>query len=57
MLFIICVQEFKEPEAEVKLRLIIGSLTRSSAVAKRPRDAPCRWKYYCHSKSLKVTRI
>jgi len=26
--------------------------TRSSAVAERPRDAPCRWKSCCHSRSL-----
>jgi len=30
--------------------------TRSSAVAERPRDAPCRWKCRCHSRSLKVIR-
>jgi len=28
--------------------------TRSSAVTERSRDAPCRWKSYCHSRSLKV---
>jgi len=27
-------------------------LTRSSAIAKRSRGAPCRWKHCCHSKSL-----
>jgi len=40
MLFIIFMQKFKEPEAEVKCHF--DSLTRSSAVANRPRDAPCR---------------
>jgi len=34
------VQRFKETVIEVKRQLI--SLTRSSAVAKRPRDVPCR---------------
>jgi len=43
-------QKFKEPEAEVKCHF--DSLTRSSAVANRPRDAPCRWKVCCHSKPL-----
>jgi len=28
--------------------------TRSSAAAKRPRDAPCHWKSCCHPKSLKA---
>ena len=38
-------------------QFLIDSLIRSSAVAKRPRDAPCRWKFCCHSKSLKMNRI
>jgi len=33
------------------------SLTRSSAVVKRPRDAPSRWKYCFYSNSLQVVRI
>jgi len=40
ILFIIFMQKFEEPETEVKWQLIIiVSLTRSSAVAERPRDA------------------
>jgi len=31
-------------------------ITRSSAVAERPRDASCRWIFCCHSRSLKVIR-
>jgi len=27
---------------------------KSSAFTKGPRDAPCRWKFCCHSESLKV---
>jgi len=33
------------------------SLTRSSAVAERPRDALCPWKFCCYSMLLKVIRI
>jgi len=44
------VHKFEDPEVEVKWHLIVGS-TRSSAVAKRPRDDLCRWKFCCHSKS------
>jgi len=40
--FIIFVQQFKESETEVQWQLIIVSLTRSSAVAERPRDVPRR---------------
>jgi len=29
-------------------------VVRSSAVAERPRDAPCHWKFCCHSRSPKV---
>jgi len=36
-------------EAEVKCQLIIVSLTRSSAVAKKLRDVPCRWNVCCHA--------
>jgi len=32
-------------------------LTRSSAVAKRPRDTPCRWKFCCHSRSFWFTPL
>jgi len=51
-------QKFKKPEAEVKRQLIIiVSVPRSSAVAKRPRDAPCHFKILlCDSKSFTVTR-
>ena len=33
-----------------------GRVTRSSAVAERPRDAACHWIFRCHSRSLKVIR-
>jgi len=42
------VQKFKEPETGVK-RQLIGLI-----VTERPRDVSCRWKYCCHSKSLKI---
>jgi len=32
-------------------------LTSTSAVTKRPLEAPCRWKFSCHSKSVKITGI
>jgi len=48
LLFVIFVQKFKEPETGVRWQLIVVSLTRSSAVAKRPRDAPCHWTFCCH---------
>jgi len=28
------------------------TVTRSSAVAKRPLDVPCHWKFCCHSKVI-----
>ena len=51
-LFTIFVHKFKETEAKIKWQLIIGSLTRSSAVTKRQHVAACRWKFCHHSKSL-----
>jgi len=33
------------------------SFTRSSAVVKRPRDAPCHWKVCCRSRSLQFTLL
>ena len=54
ILFIIFVQKFKEPEAKVKCY----SLKRSSAVAKLPHDASCRWTFCCHSVTqLKCTPL
>ena len=48
LLIIIFVQKLNESEAEVKWQLIIVSLTRNSAVAKRP-HAAFYWKFCCHS--------
>jgi len=42
---------------ESEVSVIIVSLTRSSAVAKRPRYAGCRWKFCWHSKSFKVIKV
>jgi len=33
---------------------LVAIYKRSSAVAERPCDAPCRWKPCCHSRSLKL---
>jgi len=43
------VYNFLALKAEMKWQLVTVSLTRSSAVAKRPRNAPCCWKYCSHS--------
>jgi len=34
--------------------IFFTELTRSSAVAERPRDASCHWIFCCHSKSFEV---
>jgi len=39
------------------VKLLFISLTRSSAVAKKPRGAPFCWKFCCHSKSVEIIRI
>jgi len=33
------------------------SLITSSAVTEKPYDAPCAWKFWCHSRSLKVIGV
>jgi len=38
------------------ITLHYNTITRSSAVAESPRNAPCRWSSCCHSRSLKVIR-
>jgi len=48
------IQGIRIPSEEQSI--VIVSLTRSSAVAKRPRYAPCGYKFGCQSKSLKVIR-
>ena len=57
VLFVIFMQKFKEAEAEVKCQLT-DILTRNLAVTKRPRNAPCCWKFaitQSHSRSLEFT--
>jgi len=48
----------KIQETGSRSEVTIVSLTRSPAVAERPRDAACRWKCCCQSqRSLKFTPL